>query len=349
MGAVSLCAQAQNPRIVLQGTGDPQVFSTIDDALAAAQPNDKLYFSGGTFTSGNGGITVDMPLHWIGAGISPDSTNVTAQTTLRTLNEHITFTNDANGSSFTGIQFYPDGGNTFNGDIFRFGTSTSDDAPQNMVFERCSFYCYVGLGKRDAGNGPDPTLPSSNSSFNECVFFGEVNGSGITSTTFTRCDLGSYINDFTPSGLYVDHSTVRYYFTTCDGFIAKNSVIEGSDYGALTSSGTMNNCLLVAGTAADAGSIVTTSSNIYSQVLGSIFVSDVDNIFQWSDDLHLASGSPGISAADDGTNIGIYGSTSPFKAGAVPYNPHYQQATIATSTNPNGELPVSIRVAAQPN
>jgi hypothetical protein len=63
---------AQLPRIVLQGSGGPQVFTDITEALTAAQPNDKLYFSGGTFSAPLG-ITVDKPLHFIGAGIHPDS------------------------------------------------------------------------------------------------------------------------------------------------------------------------------------------------------------------------------------------------------------------------------------
>jgi len=56
------------------------VFTTMNEALAAAQPNDKLYFSSGTFLEATG-ITIDKPLHFIGAGIHPDSANVTGVTT----------------------------------------------------------------------------------------------------------------------------------------------------------------------------------------------------------------------------------------------------------------------------
>ena len=76
-------AEAQLQRIVLQGSGAPQVFTDIYDAVAAAQPNDKLYFSGGTFLA-DSGLTLSMPLHFIGAGIHPDSTNVAAATILTT-------------------------------------------------------------------------------------------------------------------------------------------------------------------------------------------------------------------------------------------------------------------------
>ena len=54
-----------------------------------------------------------------------------------------------------------------------------------------------------------------------------------------------------------------------------------------------------------------------------------------------------MGAANDGREIGTYSSGSPYKEGASPYNPHYQQADIAPSTDWNGALPVEIRTAAQ--
>lgn len=50
---------------------------------------------------------------------------------------------------------------------------------------------------------------------------------------------------------------------------------------------------------------------------------------------------------NDGTDIGVFGTHAPMKPGHSPYNPHYQQAQIAPSTDWNGALPVNIRTAAQ--
>lgn len=342
MCAIASTAVAQNPRIVLQGAGAPQVFTAIEDALAAAQPNDKLYFSGGSFTTQPGGITVDMPLHWIGAGISPDSSNVTAITTLVTPdgNSNITFTSGAGGSSFTGIRFAPYNGNAFNGTVVKYGTDGTDDAPQDMVFERCIFICWVILGTEELG-------AASSGTFNECIFTGGVNGQGPSATTFTRCVFAQLVERFRPSGLFIDHSAFLLYgITDCDNALVKNSVFYPNGNAQSQSSATWNNCLF------GAPAITATASgtnNIYDQTPSEIFVDQTDSYFQWTDDLHLSAGSPGINAADDGTNIGIYGSGSPAKAGAVPYNPHYSQAIIDASTNSNGELPVNIRVIAQPN
>ncbi|MBL4585431.1 MAG: hypothetical protein JKX84_00010, partial [Flavobacteriales bacterium] len=58
-------------------------------------------------------------------------------------------------------------------------------------------------------------------------------------------------------------------------------------------------------------------------------------------------GSPGAGAGTDGTDVGIYGGSYPYKHGAVPFNPHVQINQIDNQTNGQGELPVNIRVAAQ--
>jgi hypothetical protein len=79
------------------------------------------------------------------------------------------------------------------------------------------------------------------------------------------------------------------------------------------------------------------------------FTSETNGTYQFSDDLHLLPGSPGVNAGNDGNDIGLFGTSAPYKEGNIPYNPHFRSAVIAPATNPNGDLPVNIRVAAQPN
>ncbi len=74
---------------------------------------------------------------------------------------------------------------------------------------------------------------------------------------------------------------------------------------------------------------------------------DAAESHQFTDDLHLQTGCVGVGHGTGGTDVGIYGSSSPYKPGAMPFNPHFRQADIAPSTNNNGALPVNIRVAAQ--
>lgn len=337
---LSTHVQAQLQRIVVQGTGAPQVFTDINAALAAAQPNDKLYFSGGNFISATA-FTIGMPLHLIGAGVHPDSTGVTSTTTLGTGAGDILITTGASGTTFTGI--------TFNAasDI-QYGTSAADDDPTGIVFQRCRFLCHTYLDF-DAAS-------TSSTLYDECVFNHYVNGNDFVSATFTRCifdyaiGTGSCINEV--GNLFISHCVFLGHqaFRNSSGATIENSICTDANYPVYQSNNvTFTNCLF-SGTMYTGNSSGEVITNCQLNVPpASIFISETDNNYQFSDDLHLAPGSGGIGGADDGTDIGIYGSSSPYKPGNVPYNPHFRSAAIAPATDPNGDLPVNIRVAAQPN
>ncbi|MBK7286058.1 MAG: hypothetical protein IPI95_02550 [Flavobacteriales bacterium] len=184
---------AQLPRIILQSGGTPQVFTTVNEALTAAQPNDKLYFSGGTFLEA-AGITIDKPLHFIGAGISPDTANVTGVTTLSTGGStRITILTEAGGSTFTGINFNP-GGN------IQYGTDPNDDDPKDLIFQRCAFAKAIGMAIEEGA--------SASSSFDECIFRGTITG-GASNAVITNSILdGATLSLFRPSGLIIRNSVV---------------------------------------------------------------------------------------------------------------------------------------------
>lgn len=52
-------AMGQSQRIMVQGSGAPQVFTDLTEAIAAAQANDVLYLSGGSFPY-TGGLVLDL-------------------------------------------------------------------------------------------------------------------------------------------------------------------------------------------------------------------------------------------------------------------------------------------------
>lgn len=342
MVAGSLHAQLQ--RIVVQGTGTPQTFTDLTSALAAAQPNDKLYFSGGSFISPTA-VIIDMPLHFIGAGINPDSTSVTSTTTITTGgngSSDIIFTTAASGSSFTGIRFDPFG-------HLQYGTSDADDDPTGMLFQRCEFMVRHYLGVATPG-------ASSSTLFDECIFHSFISGYEGLTATFTRSifDIGNTaIINFDSGGLLLSHC-VFLGQTKFDG--NANMVVENCIFTATYATGplfqcsnaTVTNSLFTSNAIAADPNLISIGNQV-GVPAASIFVNETDGSYQFTDDLHLAVGCVGIGAADDGTDIGLYGSSSPYKPGAVPFNPHFSSATIAPATNPNGDLPVSIRAAAQPN
>ena len=70
--------------------------------------------------------------------------------------------------------------------------------------------------------------------------------------------------------------------------------------------------------------------------------------FQYSNNYHLIAGSPGINYGTDGTDVGIYGNTYPYKDGALPVNPHISTSTIAPHVIQNdGLLNVNQVIEAQ--
>lgn len=330
---LSIGTQAQLQRIVLQGSGAPQVYTSIYDAVAAAQPNDKLYFSGGLFLADTG-LTLNMPLNFIGAGIHPDSTNATTPTILATGGStDFVFTTGASGSSFTGIRFNP------GGELY-YGTSIANDDPVGMLFERCSFK-FFRLAAAEPG--------SSSSTFTECIFYDGASGYG-GAATINRCVIqGGPLNLFRPSGLVLSNSVIlSQRLQNSENAIVQNCVFTYAGAPLWQVSGVqITDCIIGNANMFSNSGANTETNTIYSQSAAQTFVSETNGTFEFTDDLHLLPGSPGVGEGNDGTDIGLYGSSSPFKPGNVPYNPHFRSAAIAPATNPSGDLPVNIRVAAQ--
>lgn len=337
-------AQAQLQRIVLQGTGAPQVFTDINEALAAAQPNDKLYLSGGVFSSSEH-IVINMPLHLIGAGVHPDSTSVTSTTTISTVNSSwdIIITTAASGSSFTGIRFNAGG-------YVYYGNDATDDDPTGLVFQRCVFDDRIYMTH-------DENSASPSSMFDECIFYSLIVAGNGVNATLTKCILdyqagtGAEVSGFGTGGLTMRHCI-------CMGTRVGNSpnaIVEDCVFTRTSApfwqsnGATLTNNLCVSASLTSNMTAGPAIGNVLGVDPANVFVNETNDDYEFTDDVHLAASSTGIGMATDGTDVGIYGTNSPYKPGAVPYNPHFRGATIATATNPNGDLPVNIRVAAQPN
>ena len=327
---------AQLQRIVLQGADNTTVHTDLAAALTAAQAGDKLFFSGGTF-SATGPFVLDKPLHFIGAGIHPDSSSVTAATTINITSGgtgHFNIVTAASGSTFTGIIFNSTGG-------LVHGTSVDDDDPTGLVFQRCEFKKYVHLGFAEGA--------ASSSTFDECVFREDLSGRA-SQAVFTRCIFdGAVINLFRPAGLFMRNCVVfNSRLQNSSNANVQNCVFTYNGAPLWQVSGVNISNSLITGTSMFSNSSANTETNtIYGVAPSAMFVNETSNSYEYSDDLELAPGSGGIGAGADGTDIGIHGTSSPFKYGAVPYNPHFQQADIAPATDWNGALPVTIRTAAQ--
>jgi len=342
--ALSTSLSAQLPRIVVDGVTAPQVFTDLNAAITAAPANSNITLSGGSFIV-PGGFALDKPLHFVGAGIHTDSTNATGATILAADNSDIfALTSGASGSSFTGIWFNNEGNVTLS-----LGTGAGDQVVTGVDFLRCMFQKEVRLGVVEPSN--------SSSSFTECIFHGVFRGSGGTSVV-NRCILdynpgtGGMIVTFRPSGLSLLNSIVLNGKTDqCQNATITNCVFTRPTSAAIwqSNNSTVTNCIFSYSEVFSNTSNGVEYDNIFNQDAASIFVNEVDGAYHFTDDMHLAGTSPGIGAGSDGTNIGIYGSDSPYKPGAVPHVPHFRRVDIAQGTDANGDLPATVRVAAQPN
>lgn len=343
---------AQLPRIVVQGNGEPQVFTQFDAAVAAAQADDRIYLSGGTFLH-SPALAIDKPLHFIGAGLHPDSTEVTGMTTLQqnggSGSESLRILTTGSGSTFTGIRFVSSSGEQSTV-VLAYGNDDLTDDPADLVFERCWFTGRVYLGSNTTN------VINTTTAFDECVFLGTVDGVG-RSAVFTRCIIANGQNTVTLTGLAgsssADNCIVMGAVQSLSNISVRNSYIRTNNlnnYAVYSCSNCLFQNTLVTNNVVASGSPGTVVTDCISAVTGdAVCVEETDGFYQLSDDLHMATGGPGSGFGLDGTDVGIYGTSDPYKAGAVPFNPHFRQAIIAPATNPNGELPVNIRVAAQPN
>jgi len=90
-------------------------------------------------------------------------------------------------------------------------------------------------------------------------------------------------------------------------------------------------------------------NSILGQTLANTFVNAPGTSFVYGSNYHLLGTSPGKNYGTDGTDVGIYGTTTPYKDGAVPFNPHIMSKTISSELTPAGVLNVNVTVSAQDN
>lgn len=337
-------ATAQQPRVVVQHAGNVQVFSDLNAAITAAQNNADLYLSGGTFIVPDG-FALDKTLHFIGAGVDTDSAAATGPTILTTFGgAFFRLTTGANGSSFNGITFNTPGSNT----CFGLGTGAGDQNVQSVEFHRCVFWQHVALG------AVAPT--ASSSAFTECIFHSSMGGYDAT-TQITRCifdyqaGTGAEISGFGTGGLTMLNCVcLGTRIGNSGGSFVSNSVFTRTSAPFWQSGGmTMTNNLLVSGSLVSNMGGYTESGNILGVPVETIFMGEGDTDYQFSDDLHLQSTCPGVGAGTDGTDMGIYGTDSPFKEGGIPHTPYFRKVAIDPGTDADGNLRVNVRVAAQGN
>ena len=319
---VSATATAQL-RFVVQNAGGATVYESFASALAASQQGDTLYLPGGTFNIAN--ATIDKKITMIGVGHYPAYTQPTNRTELT---GNINLLAGADSSQFHG--FYLTGN-------FMWGTSAVNQMVNKITISRCN----VNAIALSSGGNPST---SEQILISENVVRGAIVGRYAQNVLIEKNIVYniSYFNNnvLINNNVVFTNDFCLDYITSCT---VQNNVIVGGAGSYLfynSSANTVQNNLFV-------NTYAEGSGNIDKQSLESIFVNYSGGAFSYEHDFHLKETSPGKNAGTDGNDIGIYGTVTPYKEGAVPFNPHITDEEIATRTDSQGKLNVKVTVEAQ--
>lgn len=331
---------AQKQIVVQNGTA--QTFSDLNAAIAAASAGDTIYIPGGGFALSS--TTIDKTLHWRGVGHYPDSTVATGFTNITSA---LNFTGNCDNSTFEGIYFTSS---------LVFGST--DNEATGIVMKHCRVQGNLSMRNNTITSSGYPNLDftltesvvqnlyanyGSNIRLEKNLVFGSL-------LYFYQCYFNH--NDFCASTSYM--------LNGCNNCQFVNNVFAYSQGQTASANCNFQNNIFQGGMFDNpVTSTHTFSGNIHSVTWQNIFTSITGTIytFSYDNDYHLKTGTTGTAedgttgvtifgTATDGTNAGIYGTTLPYKEGAVPYAPHIQTATVANEAV-SGNLGVQIKVAAQ--
>lgn len=351
MNSIFNISNAQPVIMVEHQSGISEYFVDFQNALSNAQTGDFVYLPGGTFS-------FNSPLHKglkiIGAGHYPDSTLSTNQTIIT---GNITIGDSAHNLHLEGLYI--------SGNIIHAQDYNTQQRADNVIIKRCSFN----------------SLASNQNGYNQFAADSCFSVNWQIINNIVRADLQfGYLRDINLKGniinghmysaytganiennifLYTSNSDqfmgdIRYSTIKNNIFMTSGSVSYAGYACYLPACGSygntwMNNIFVTAPANFNPGIAIADINNVFSVSASAIFQNYTSGGFNYNNNFNLAAGSVGIDAGSDGTDIGIYGSTQPYKEGAVPFNPHIYFKNIGGTTTPNGLLNINIKVKAQDN
>ena len=322
-------------RVALHSTGQVTIFSgaaPFADAYNAAASGDTIYLSGGAFvapTEISKGIAV------FGAGHYPDSTAVTAQTSV---GGNILVSEGADNLRFEGILFT--GSITFN----------HSQQVDNVVIALCRIngaLTYNGAGAAETS--------CENHQIIQSVLVGSLTLNNLTGSTISNCIIQyqisggsnlSFLNNVflhnpgSSNASYATLNSVKGATVNNNVFLSRGNYSNNTQFACV---GQFSNNLFTSTPGNDPNVIY--SKSYLNVTANDIFKDAADNVFDYTKDYQLQD--PETYVGMDDTQVGIYGGALGYKQGAVPSNPHFSSATIAPTTDGDGKLKVKIKVIAQ--
>lgn len=328
-------------KIALQSGSTSTFYSTIDSAILNAVNGDIIYIPGGSYFIPT--LVINKGVQIYGAGHYPDSTQATGQTVLT---GDVRILSGADNGSLQGCYIM--------GSVV-FGNTVADQTVNNYGISRCSMANLV------ISFDGTTTSNSTNIYISENVILGSVYGGNCINTLYRKNIINGFVNThsasvFENNVFLLAGSGCNYYFlSSVNGCVFNNNIISFGDGGCGTfffgaSGGNIfnNNLFRQAQNTYFPNGTNLQYNNYFGAVATDIFNGGTGYTFSYNEDYHMLSTCIAHNGGTDGTDPGIYGTSDPYKDGAVPANPHIQTKNISGATNAQGDLNVDIKVAAQP-
>lgn len=339
LGIVCLIkVNAQNPVTTLQHNGITQVYygqNSFSDALGAAVNGDTLVLSAGFFTAPT---FISKGVKVYGSGHFPDSANVPKRTTIMS---GLSINAGADSLRLEGLFINGDINYDANNSInyvsvirCRLGSALFHSTSATASKNNCSYEeCFIegGINFFNYGN---------NLLIKHCIISGSVIWGYYYYNTASIVNIGS-------SGMVEGNiiiSLSAYLFYNVHSSLIKNNIFYTGGSHSCDANSFNNNIFLLQ---SDAVSFSNNSSNnnYFGVPQSSIFVNQTGNTIDYTHNYHLQN--PSQYLGTDGTQVGIYGGTTPFKEKGTPSNPQITHRNIATQTDVNGNLQINISGKAQ--
>ncbi|MFN4234971.1 MAG: hypothetical protein ACK4IK_09225 [Bacteroidia bacterium] len=335
---ISLAVSAQGK--FLRQNINAFVYSQIDSVFLTAQNGDTIYLPGGSYNIGT--LIIDKNVKVFGAGHFPDSTTATNPTIL---NGSIRLYSGASNSMLTG--FY------LTGDIY-FGNSTANNNATQIEILRCNV--------QNITLNYDYYSQNSNVSFiniKENIIRGSVLGMKAQNILVEKNLINGAIEHFGNGNLLVKNNTFlggagcpAFQFNNIYNSLIQNNIIMNSGACSNQSIQTNVNSCTFQNNVFNGNFNFPYGTNIGTGNWANVsftnfFVNETNFTIDYQSDYHIQN--PTTYLGTDGTQVGIYGTTAPFKVGSLPTNPHISSKNIAPQTNSNGDLNIQIQVNAQNN
>lgn len=327
LAAVEIYAQKT---IAVQDGSNVTFYTSFDEAVGAAPAGSTIYLPAGSYTAGTNAFSIAKELHIVGAGAN--TTNPAGRTIMYST---VRFISGSSNSSISGIYF--------EGTLETSGIS-SEGTLSGFVITRNYFAQNVNLSHSKMEN-----FFISENVIKQGLFCGNGTTYRAKYFTLTKNVIGylAYISlsDIDNNVFY--NVNVDPFSSIIDNQI-RNSIIISKTSTKFANSGnnTLYNCLFHDDITFPYG-----SNNAFNELTDIPTDNIFENVtsftqFSYEYDYHLKTTCPGVNYGTDGTDVGIYGTDTPFKTNGAPANPSIIKSGISVSDSEN-KIRLDIEVEAQ--